>query len=402
MKFKYTGRAQDGTMQTGFVQAPTREIALNILEQNRLTILGIDSVDRKNFLERSLTRFRKVKLKDQMIFARQFATLLEAKIPIGSSLRSLETQTVNPELRAIVRELYTDVEAGLSLSQAFERHSDVFSEFFINMVRSGEATGRIEEVMGYLAGYIEKEYGLLSRVRNALTYPAIVVVLFVIVAGILITVVFPQLGPIFAESNVPLPIFTRILLASGEFVRQWWWIIAVILGAFGVFVIDYVKTLEGREVFDQVKVQLPIFGNLFRKVYVARFSEAVAVLLRGGIPIAHSIEIAGHTMGNVVYREILRDVAEKVRGGELFSSALGERVYYFPPLVTQMLAIGESTGRMDDMLERIGSFYTKEVDSIVANLVELIQPALIAVIGVAVGILFASILIPIYNLAQAL
>lgn len=402
MRFRYTARTKEGTPQTGFVEGASREAALNILVGHDLFVLSIEPVlERAHWYDRILSYFRRVKTRDLMVFTRQFATLLSAQVSLADSLRAAYKQTRNANLKEALGEISSDIDAGLSLSQALERQSAIFSEFFVNMVRSAEITGRVEEVMNYLADYLEKESGLRNRVRNALIYPAFVIVLFVIVAGILITFVLPALAPIFEESGVELPLFTKILFGTGDFLASWWW--AVILGfiVLAFLLLDYLKTQEGREVLDYTFTQLPVVGTLFKRMYIARFAEATSVLLRGGIPIAQALEISGRTVGSEIYREILHEAAERVKGGELLSAALTTREFYVPALVPQMISIGESTGRLDEMLDRISDFYTKEVDALVSNLVELIQPALMVVIGVVVGGLFAAILVPVYNLAGA-
>ena len=401
MKFAYTARTQAGELQTGSVEAVNREAALNILTGHQLFILTLESLERRRFADTMFGFFNRVRLVDLVVFTRQFATLLEAKIPLSDALKTLARQTRNVILKEAVGELSADIDAGLTLSQALEKHGKIFSEFFVNMVRSAEVTGRMEEVMTFLADYLEKEAVLLSKVRNALIYPVIVVALFIIVAGLMLTTVIPQVKPIFEEAGVQLPFFTKILLLSGDFLLNWWW--ALIMGVAVLFflVLDYLETEEGKAVFDQFRVEVPVIGNLFRKLYVARFAEALSVLLKGGVPVAQAIEIAGHTIGNYVYQDLLHEAAEGVRRGELLSQIFEKSQVYFPPLVAQMIAIGETTGRLDDMLSRISRFYSREVDNIVGNLVELIQPALMVSIGVLVGLLFASILLPLYDLAQA-
>jgi type II secretory pathway component PulF len=267
------------------------------------------------------------------------------------------------------------------------------------MVRSAEVTGRIESVMDFLADYLEKEVALISRVRNALIYPVIVIILFIVVAGLMITLVLPQIAPIFQESGVKLPFFTLALISMGSFLLQWWWAFIIIVLLFIFLLLDYFRTPEGKIVYDELSIKLPVLGNLSQKVIMARFAEATSVLIKGGIPITQAIEIASHTIDNAVYKDVLHEAAEKVRAGELMSESL-EKSGAFPALVCQLIAVGEATGRLEDLLSRISAYYTREVDDLVANLVELIQPALIIVIGIFVGLLFASILLPIYNLAQ--
>jgi len=399
MKYSYQARTKEGELQVGSVDAASREAALNILTSHDLFVLTLESLKGTNWTGRIMQYFRRVKRKDLMIFSRQFSTLLSAKISLSSGLKTLYNQTENLALKEVINDLNSDIDAGLSLSQALERHSNVFSDFYINMVRSAEVTGRIESVMDFLADYLEKEVALISRVRNAMIYPVVVILLFVTVAGLMITLVLPQLSPIFEESGISLPFFTQLLVNLGLFMTEWWWAILIIVFIFVFLMIDYFRTPEGKIVYDELTVKLPVLGGLFQKVIVARFAEATSVLIKGGIPITQAIEIASHTVDNAVYKDILHAAAEKIRAGELMSEAL-EKSKAFPALVCQLLAVGETTGRLEELLSRISNYYTREVDDLVSNLVELIQPALIIVIGIFVGVLFASILLPIYNLAQ--
>ncbi len=401
MKFKYNARSQEGELQTGFVDAASREAAINTLTGHNLFILSLEDVEKFKWYDRLLNFFNRVKIVDMMVFTRQFSTLMESKMPLSNSLRTLHEQTKNPLLKETIFEISSDVDAGLSLSQAMERRGKIFSDFYINMIRSAEVTGRLEEAMIFLADYLDKEAVWRGRIRNALIYPIILLILFLLVAGIMLITVFPQIEPIFKDSGVALPLITQIFLASGSFVLNWWWAIILIVALLIFLLVDYFQSEEGKVVANELITKVPVFGNLFKKIYVARFAESTSVLIKGGIPITQALEIAGHAVGNVIYRDILHEVAEGVRRGELLSNLLTQNEYYFPVLVGQMVAIGEGTGRLDEILSRISTFYTREVNDVLDNLVELIQPILVAVIGVLVGLLFASILIPIYNLAQA-
>lgn len=400
VKFNYTARTRAGELQTGTITSATREKALSILSQNELFVLELSEAIETYWYDRLASYFKKVKMKDLMIFSRQFATLLEARVSINDSLRTLYDQTTSKRLKEVIFGLANDVDAGLSLSQALERHPDIFGEFYVNMVRSAEVTGRMDEVLMFLADYLEKEHALISRVRNALIYPIIVIGLFIIVAAIVVLVVVPTLAPIFEESNVPLPIFTRVLIAIANFVGNWWWALLLLLIGILAFGLDYIKTPEGRALFDELKLKIPVIGKLLSKLYVARMAESIGVLLEGGIATTQSIEITSHTVGNVLYSDLLHESAERVNAGELLSQAFKRYPEHFPPLLSQMVAVGENTGRLDDMLHRVSKFYTGEVDDIVANLVELIQPGLIIAIGLLTGLLFASMLLPLYDLAR--
>lgn len=400
MKFKYSARTQSGELQTGFVEGPNRETAFNVLTGHDLYILSLESTEVSHWYDRVLNIFKRVKQADLMVFTRQFAILLDAKISLGDALRSLYKQTHNATLKEAIFEISSDVDSGLSLSQALERHGQIFSSFYVSMMRSAEVTGRMEEVASFLADFLEKENTLISKVRSAMIYPVVVIGLFAVVVGIMIGFVFPQLQPVFTEANVKLPAVTAMLLATGTFVSEWWFVLLIVAIIVAVMVVDYVRTPEGKIVFDELIVKVPVVGDLFKKMYVARFAESTSVLIKGGIPVAQALEIAGHTVGSVSYRDAIHEIAESVRQGQLFSQALEERLYFFPPLVSQMVAVGETTGKLDELLTRVSMFYSREVDGIISNLVELIQPLLMVGIGVMVGLLFASVLLPIYNLVQ--
>lgn len=402
MKFKYQARTKTGELQAGFVEGVSREAALNILQGNELYVLSLEAVQKARWFESLAGFFERVRQVDLMVFTRQFGTMLSAQIPLGDSLKSMHRQTRNPILQDVIFEMISDVDAGLSLSQAMERHPNVFSVFYINIIRAAEVTGRLDEAVSYLADYLENQVGLTTRIRNALIYPFVLVSLSFGVAGIMIVVVFPSLRPVFEEAGVELPIFTKIIFGVGEFIANWWLAIIAFLFLTFLLVADYFRSSEGKAVYDELRVKAPIIGRISRMLYVSRFSDATAILIKGGIPVAQAIEIAAHTVDNEVYREVLHEAAESVRRGELMSRHFEQQEFYFPPLVSQMIMVGEMTGRLEEMLHKISRFYAREVDSLVANLVELIQPILIVLIGIFIGLIFASVLLPIYNLTQSI
>lgn len=401
MKFRYSARTKTGELQVGFVEALNREAAAGILGGHDLYVLSLEKVEAPKWYRTILPTVR-VRKKDLAIFTRQFATMLEAKISIHDALTSLYYQTPNPTLREAIFEISSDIDAGLSLSQALEKQGDIFFEFYINLIQSAEVTGRVEEAMGFLSDLLEKELITMSKVKNALIYPIFVVILAIVVGAILIGLVFPQVSAIFAEAEFELPLLTRIFLGIGTFLARWWLAIIFFFIILGLITFDYLRSVEGRAVFDQIVLNTPRLGGLFRKLYVSRFAEVASVLIRGGIPIAQAIEIGGHTVGSAIYREVLHDIAEGVRRGELLSQAFSRHEKFFPPIVGQMVVVGEQTGKLDEMFVRIANFYNREVENIVGNLVELLQPVLMLALGVLVGLLFAAILMPIYNLIQVI
>jgi type IV pilus assembly protein PilC len=346
-----------------------------------------------------------VSVRDLSIFTRQLSTLLQAEVPLVDALRTMFQQTRNTYLKEAVFDVLSDVEAGASLSQAFSRHEAIFSDFFVQMVRSAEITGRLQEVFAYLADYLETQSLLNAKIRGAMIYPAFVLVLFAIVIGVMVLVVIPQLKQVFVESGLEfskLPFVTRVLFGIGDFTRSYGiplvFSIFVAVGA----VRSYLRSAEGKMLFDFAVLRLPYFGDIARKVYLSRFSETTSVMIKGDIPVAQALEIAGDVVGNAQYRYLIFEAAEAVRRGELISSALARSEREFPALVTQMIAIGERTGRLDELMHRVSEFYAREVERVLANATELIQPILIVVLGVFVGLLIGAVILPIYQLAQTL
>ncbi len=400
MKFSYKARTKEGELQVGNIEAATRESALSILLGHELFVLSVEPVTEGIWYGRILDFFKKVKINDLMIFTRQFATLLASQVPLSDSLANLYRQVSNPILKEAVAEISNDIDAGFALSQALERHKSIFSEFYINMVKAAEATGRLSEVLDFLADYIEKQAVLISKVKNALIYPIIVIVLFFVVVFIMVSVVLPQMSTIFEEAQIQLPFFTKVLLGFGVFVSQWGWILAVLVFVLFLMGVNYFQTREGKMVFDELSLRLPIVGPLFRKLYIARFAESSRVLIKGGLTIPQAIEISAHTIGNFVFQDLLHDAAEQIRKGKLLSQALAG-MHQFPPLVAQLVSVGETTGRLEQLLGKVSDFYSREVEDVVNNLVTLIQPALMLFIGGLVALLFISILSPLYSLSRA-
>jgi len=400
MKFDYKARTKEGELQVGSVEASSRDTALNILLGHGLFVLSLAEEGEAKWYDHILNFFNKVKNDDLMVFTRQFSTLLASQVSLSDSLGSLYKQTTSPLLREAIYEISNDINAGFALSQSLEKHPNVFSEFYVNMVQSAEVTGRLGEVLDFLADYLEKQSLLRSKVKNAVTYPIFVLALFAAVIVIVVTFVLPQITPIFKDANVQLPFYTQLMIGAGTFIAGWWWALLVIFVVFALLLIDYFQSPEGKLVFDELSLRTPIIGKMFQKLYIARFAESTRVLIKGGLTIPQAIEISSRTIGNRVYEDLLHSASEQIRKGKLLSKIL-EDIPEFPPLVSQLVAIGESTGRLEDLLKKVNDFYTREVDSMVDNLVTLLQPALMVVIGVMVALLFASILIPLYNLTQS-
>ena len=399
-KFRYSARNELGEIQAGMVEAASRDLAIKILQENKLYLLSLESLEKKGVWQRISGIFQKVRLKDLMLFMRQLSTLLSAKVALADSLKTLHAQFTNPVLKDVIFDVYTDVDGGLYFSQALSKHPKVFSDFYVNMIRSAEVSGRLEETLLFLADYLEKEMRLTSRVRSAMIYPIFVIAVFIGVMVLIVTVVMPQMRAIFSEVNVQLPFLTRILMGLGSFLSAWGWALLIIIAVLVVFAVRYFRSVEGKPFWDELVVRLPVVGGLIRRISITRFAASTSVLMKGGIPVANSLEIASRVVGNQIYRRLLNETAEQIREGGTISGSLGRYPDYFPPLVTQMVAIGESSGQLGNLLDKISSFYNEEVQNAINSLVELVQPAIIVVLGIFIGLFIAAVLLPIYNLAQ--
>lgn len=399
-KFRYTARNELGEVQAGLVEAASRDLAIRILQENKLYILALETTEKKKLSEAIFGFFQKVNVKDLMLFTRQFSTLISAEVTISDALRTLHKQISKPVLKDAIFDVYTDVEGGLYLSQALSKHPNAFSDFYVNMVRSAEVSGRLEQTLLFLADYLEREMKLNSKVKGAMIYPIFVIGVFVAVLGIVVTFVIPQLQSIFTEVNAELPVLTRILMSAGGFLSDWGWIILIFLAVAIVFAIRYFRSEEGKQVWDEILLSIPVIGGLNKKIAITRMSTSINVLLKGGLPIASSLEISGRVVDNTVFQRILNETADDIRKGGTISGTFSRYPDYFPPMVTQMIVIGENSGKIDELLEKVSSFYNEEVQNTINNAVELIQPILIVFLGVFIGLFVAAVLIPIYNLAQ--
>ncbi|MEK7627687.1 MAG: type II secretion system F family protein [Patescibacteria group bacterium] len=400
MNFNYKARTPDGILQSGTVEAASQDAAVSILQRHGLIIVSLDSKRRESFFSREIAFLGGVKNKDIVIFSRQLAILFEAQVPVVESFRVLIKQTEKAFFKKILLEVLSDIEGGASLSKAFSAHKTVFSDFFISMIASGEASGKIQSVFSYLADHSEQEYYLTSKIKSAMMYPIFIIAAFILAAISMMIFVVPQLTAVLEETNQELPFLTKVLIGSSHFIKDWILILLLIPTAIGVFLWRYLKTPEGKEMRDILILKIPIIGNLLREVYLSRFSENLSTLIKGGLPIIQSLQVTGDVVGNIVYKKIINMAIDEIKGGGNVSDVLSRYPAAFPQFVSQMSATGEKTGKLAQVLESVSRFYQKEVETITNNLTQLIEPILIVVLGIGVGLLVVSILMPIYNIAS--
>jgi len=400
MKFNYQARTKEGEIQTGTIEAGSHEAAVKILQQHGLVVVFLEAISEVPFYARSLKFLQKVKTKELVMFYRQLSILFEANTPLLKSLKAVAEQIRNPYFKEILFEIESDVRGGENLSGALAKHKKVFSPFYINVIQSGEATGKLDQILKYLADHAENEFLLTQKVKGAFTYPIFILSAFFIIAVIMMVYVVPQLTSILLETGQELPLTTKILIGTSNLLRSWLWLLALIIFGGGYALSRYLKTSKGKENWDKLKLRLPILGEIFRKIYLARFSENFSTLLKGGLPIIEALKISSQVIGNTVYSNLIKEAIEEVKRGGNISSAFERHKKNVPPAVIQMLKVGEQTAKLDSILERLSGFYQKEVDRVVGNMTQLIEPALIILLGGAVAFLVASILMPIYNISS--
>lgn len=398
MKFTYQAKDHEGGLKKGYVVAANQAKAEQLLTESGLII--IDLVAQKESIFDKLNYFtQRVSYKDLVIFSRQLATLVSARVPILQGLRILESQVGTKGLQKITSELITSVEAGESLSLALSKHPQVFGNIYVNLVRSGEASGRVAEALTSLADQLEKDYQIRAKVKSALTYPGFVLAALVIVGVLMFKFVLPNLLSILKEQGGSLPPLTRGLISFSDFFQVYWWLVLLVLAALAVFVRAYIATDSGRYLWDRYKTSIPVIGFLFKRLYMARFARNFATLVAGGIPIIQALKIVSEVINNVVYRDIIIEASVAVTNGQSVSESLAAHKE-FPPLVTQMMRVGEQTAELDTILLKIASFYEREVDNSIGMLSSLLEPIIMLVLGLGVGVLVVGILMPIYNLAN--
>jgi len=402
MLFIYKTVDKQGAEQSGSIDAPNIDIAIGSLQRRGLVIVSIkpEEVKRADLLAK-LPFFRQVKAKEIVMLSRQIATLFEAKVSVLSTFRLLATEAENPYLRSALLEVTDDIKGGVPISATMAKHPKIFSDFYVNMVRAGEESGKMSESFTYLADYLDRTYALTSRATNALIYPAFVLVSFVVVMVLMIVFVIPRLSDILLETGQELPIYTKVVIGASSFFATFGLPLLILLALGGIYLSRYIQTETGKLNWSRFKLSIPYVGKLYQKLYLARISDNLDTMLSSGISMVRSLEITGEVVGNEVYKNILAEAADAIKAGSAMSDILS-RHSEVPGVMVQMIKVGEESGKLGFVLGKLSRFYEREVDNEVDTLVGLIEPAMIVVLGIGVGVLLTSVLVPIYNLAEGI
>jgi len=400
--YLYKVRDKQGKVLEGSLEADSTTLVANKLRQMGYVPLAIDK-KASGGLQKELKLpgmgGGKVKLKDLAVFNRQFATMINSGLSLLRALNILAEQTESKALAAVINEVRQDVEKGASLSQAMGRHPKVFSRLYIAMIRAGETGGVLDQTLLQLADTLEKQVELKHKIKSAMTYPVAVLALVLLIVTAMLIFIVPMFKGLYSELGGTLPVPTRILLAVSSIMVKAMpvFIIGMVAAVFGFK--RWIETEKGRDAFDAFKLKVPVFGKLVHKTALVRFSRTLASLLRSGVPILESLEITSDTVGNTVAAKAIKDVQDGVKQGEPIARRM-EQHAIFPAMTTQMLAVGEETGAVDTMLDKIGEFYEQEVEATVAALTSLLEPALIVVLGGAVGGMVVSLYMPMFNIIK--
>ncbi|MDD5109712.1 MAG: type II secretion system F family protein [Patescibacteria group bacterium] len=398
-EFSYKARTSENTTISGLVQAASEDLAVESLRERGLTILYLHPVS-GGILGVSLSFLKHIKVRDTVVFSRQLAVLVSANVPLVQSLRILIAQTPNKHLKVAVSEIADDVEAGTKLSVALGRHRRVFDSFYVNIIRSGETSGKLDEVLEYLANQLEKDYDLTSRIKGAMIYPIFILSGLVVVGVLMMVYVIPKITDILIESGVELPLSTKILITASDILQHWWLLLLLTLVGLAVGGYYSLRTPAGRLAWDTVKLRVPVFGKLYQRIALVRFSRSLHTLIVGGVNLPQALAITADVVGNEVYRKVILATIREVEDGNPIASVFLHSPVV-PFMVSQMLNVGEKTGRIDHVLEKMTDFYTREIDNVVRNLVSLIEPMVIATMAVAVGLMVAAVILPLYKLTEA-
>ena len=399
MLFNYKTLENSGKETSGTIEAVSIDVAVSSLQKRGLIIANIEPAEKESWLT-SIHFGSGVSNRDVVILSRQIATLFEAQVSALKIFTLLSGEMENMVLKKSLTQIADDLQSGSTISKALARHPAIFSDFYVNMVRSGEETGKLNEAFNHLADYLDRNYEVVSKAKNALIYPAFVITVFVAVMILMFTYIIPKISLIIVESGQAIPLYTQIVFAISDFFISYGFLLLAALVVLGFFTVRYTRTAEGRSALARFKLSVPFVGNLYKKLYLSIIADNMNTMVLSGIPMANAIEVTASVVGNEVYRELLEESLLAVKGGSSFSQSLSQ-YEEIPSMLVQMIRVGEESGELGSILGTMARFYQREVINAVDTLVSLIEPIMIVMLGLGVGVLLASVLIPIYDIANS-
>lgn len=404
MLFNYKAIDSSNIQREGTVDAASIDAAITAVQRRGYTLVSIDEVKEggglANLINFNFNFINTVSYKDIVILSRQISTLFQAQVSPLRIFRLLSAETENKQLGLAMNQIVDDLQAGSSISRALANHPDIFSSFYVNLVRAGEESGSLEKSFAYLADYLDRQYEVISKARNALVYPAFVISIFFIVMGLMLTLVIPNIARILTDSGQELPIYTKLVIGLSEFLVDYIGVILIVVAAAGAGFWRFAQTDLGQHTIDEFVISLPYIGDLQKKLLLTRICDNMSTMLSSGISIVQALEVTADVVDNKVYKEIIDAALVEVKGGRSFADSIAEYPE-IPGVLSQMAKVGEETGSLGQILGTLSNFYRREVNNAVDTLIGLIEPAMIVALGAGVGVLLASVLMPIYNLTSS-
>ncbi|HEX7456541.1 MAG TPA: type II secretion system F family protein [Candidatus Nanoarchaeia archaeon] len=395
-EFNYVVTDKKGQTHKGIIEAVNSKQAATILHGKDFTIISIEP--KKKAMEINL--FKGVGIAALAQFTRQLSTMITSGLPLADSLVVLQKQTENKSLQEVVKQISEDIEGGSSFASALSKHRSVYSAAYINVIKAGEASGTLDKVLMKLADTLEKDREFQSKIKGAMVYPAIITIAMILVASIILIFVVPKLSEVYVDLDIVLPLPTRVLIAVSHFMVRFWWLVLLAMIGGNIALRRYRKTPEGALLIDKLLLKLPVVGKLNRDTSLTEFTRTLGALVSAGVPILDSLKISGETATNATHRQAVGNIITKVEKGTTLSNALASEEV-FPPLISQMASVGEETGKMDEVLTKVSQFFELEVEQQVKNLTTALEPIIMVALGVMVGMLMISIVLPIYNITSA-
>jgi len=399
--YVWEGRSRKGIIERGEVEAANEAAVKTFLRRQQIQATKIQAKPKDILKGITLFKRKNVKEKDIVVFTRQFATMIDAGLPLVQCLEILSSQQDNPTFKEVLLKVKGDVEAGSTFAEALRKHPRVFNDLYCNLVAAGEAGGILDTILNRLASYIEKSMNLKKKVKGAMVYPVVVMAIALVVVAALLLFVIPVFQKMFADMGGTLPGFTQMVINLSDFLRSYFWLIGLILIGFFFAARRYYRTEKGRAIVDDYLLKLPVIGELIKKVAIAKFTRTLSTMLSSGVPILEGLEIVARTSGNKTIEKAILRTKVSIGEGKTIAEPLGASKI-FPPMVVQMISVGESTGALDSMLSKIADFYDDEVDAAVAALTSLLEPVLMVFLGSAIGGLVVAMYLPIFQMASIL
>lgn len=395
MIYRYEALDDQGTKKTGLVEADDSRDAASLLKENNLTLVNLEVANIKKSI--NLPFINRISMKDVVIFARQFSIMIGAGVAMVQALRILVNQTENQKFKKVIGEIGDEVEGGAPLSDCLAKRPKIFSNFFVSVVKSGERSGKLDEVLNYLADEIGKDYDMIAKIRGSMIYPAVVMVGMVVIGIVMMVFVLPKLMDVMTETGTALPVATRILIAISNFMTGYWWLLIILFVGLLFAIKIALSSRTGRWIFDAMTLRLPVFGKLFQKILLVRFCRSMNTLLLGGVSIENSLSIAGDVVSNMTYKSLINQTIKEVEDGNSISIVFLDSPL-IPKMVSHMMQVGEETGKLDVVFNKVSEFYNREIDNMLANMMSLLEPLVMILIGVGVGVMVAAVIMPMYSM----